>query len=257
MPPDIPISVRIPLIPATLSLRDLTQQPINTRIPASWLGLPLSVQHALRGLSIPSIPTNGASSETTLADMEGLPEESRTGYRGGGFLHRAHHSQPGSPRLRRILTSYIDYYHRWRTQNHLARDPGVRSQRLILQRIAALKRVRIWPHPMLPCTGTRFRWRVPISDARPAAPSQSLEMDCPRRRDVHDFDRGRVVELDHLGGLHHHYGARGGLTPGRPVSFPSLTQPHNARTMLPNRRIALHALPTPLMHGSAASPPVE
>jgi len=52
--------------------------------------------------------------------------------------------------LRRILTGYFDYYHRWRIH-------------------------------------------------------QSLKMDCPERRDVHASDRGRVVELGHLGGLHHHY----------------------------------------------------
>jgi putative transposase len=52
--------------------------------------------------------------------------------------------------LRRILTGYFRYYHRWRTH-------------------------------------------------------QSLEMDCPEHRDVHSMDRGRVFEVDHLGGLHHHY----------------------------------------------------
>ena len=34
---------------------------------------------------------------------------------------------------------------------------------------------------------------------------QSLEMDCPRAREVHPIDRGRVIEIAHLGGLHHHY----------------------------------------------------
>ena len=52
--------------------------------------------------------------------------------------------------LRKILTSYISYYHRWRTH-------------------------------------------------------QSLEVDGPERRDVHTIDRGSVVEIDHLGSLHHHY----------------------------------------------------
>jgi len=52
--------------------------------------------------------------------------------------------------LRRILTGYFSYYHKWRVH-------------------------------------------------------QSLEMDCPERRDVHALDRGRVVEIGHLGGLHHHY----------------------------------------------------
>ena len=52
--------------------------------------------------------------------------------------------------LRRILTGYLSYYHRWRTH-------------------------------------------------------QSLGMDCPERREVHTFGRGRVVEIGHLGGLHHHY----------------------------------------------------
>ena len=39
------------------------------------------------------------------------------------------------------------------------------------------------------------RWRV----------HQSLEMDCPEHRNVHMLDRGRVVEIGHIGGLHHHY----------------------------------------------------
>jgi len=34
---------------------------------------------------------------------------------------------------------------------------------------------------------------------------QSLAMDCPAPRDVHSDDRGRVVEIGHFGGLHHHY----------------------------------------------------
>jgi transposase InsO family protein len=33
----------------------------------------------------------------------------------------------------------------------------------------------------------------------------SLEMDCPEHRDVHEVDRGRVVEIPDVGGLHHHY----------------------------------------------------
>jgi putative transposase len=52
--------------------------------------------------------------------------------------------------LRRILSRYVDYYHRYRVH-------------------------------------------------------QSLAMDCPAPRDVHSDDRGRVVEIAHLGGLHHHY----------------------------------------------------
>jgi len=52
--------------------------------------------------------------------------------------------------LRRILSAYFDYYHRWRTH-------------------------------------------------------QSLDMDCPESREVHSRECGRVVETDHLGGLHHHY----------------------------------------------------
>jgi len=52
--------------------------------------------------------------------------------------------------LRRILTRYFDYYHRWRCH-------------------------------------------------------QSLEMDCPDGRDVHTAEQGPVVEIEHLGGLHHHY----------------------------------------------------
>jgi putative transposase len=34
---------------------------------------------------------------------------------------------------------------------------------------------------------------------------QSLAMDCPEPREVHSEGRGRVVEIGHLGGLHHHY----------------------------------------------------
>ncbi len=34
---------------------------------------------------------------------------------------------------------------------------------------------------------------------------QSLEMDCPESRAVHAADRGLVVEVDEVGGLHHHY----------------------------------------------------
>jgi transposase InsO family protein len=34
---------------------------------------------------------------------------------------------------------------------------------------------------------------------------QALEMDCPGPRVVHAADRGRVVEHEELGGLHHHY----------------------------------------------------
>ncbi len=34
---------------------------------------------------------------------------------------------------------------------------------------------------------------------------QSLEMDCPVTRAVHPADRGRVIGIEHLGGLHHHY----------------------------------------------------
>jgi transposase InsO family protein len=55
----------------------------------------------------------------------------------------------GERHLKRILTDYFDYYHRWRTH-------------------------------------------------------QSLEMDCPQSREVHAVDRGFVVEIDEVGGLHHH-----------------------------------------------------
>ncbi len=55
--------------------------------------------------------------------------------------------------LRRILSRYVDYYHRWRVH-------------------------------------------------------QSLEMDCPEPREVHSEGRGRIVEIGHLGGLHHHYERR-------------------------------------------------
>ena len=34
---------------------------------------------------------------------------------------------------------------------------------------------------------------------------QGLEMDCPEIREVHAADRGLVVEVDEVGGLHHHY----------------------------------------------------
>jgi putative transposase len=34
---------------------------------------------------------------------------------------------------------------------------------------------------------------------------QGLEMDCPYPREVHPVGQGRVVEIAHLGGLHHHY----------------------------------------------------
>jgi transposase InsO family protein len=34
---------------------------------------------------------------------------------------------------------------------------------------------------------------------------QSLEMDSPQAREVHAADGGSVVEVAHLGGLHHHY----------------------------------------------------
>jgi len=34
---------------------------------------------------------------------------------------------------------------------------------------------------------------------------QALEMDCPETRQVHHVDRGPVVELPEIGGLHHHY----------------------------------------------------
>jgi hypothetical protein len=34
---------------------------------------------------------------------------------------------------------------------------------------------------------------------------QSLEMDCPESRQVHSVDRGPVVEIPEIGGLHHHY----------------------------------------------------
>jgi len=32
-----------------------------------------------------------------------------------------------------------------------------------------------------------------------------MEMDCPEAREVHAVDRGRVVEIAEIGGLHHHY----------------------------------------------------
>jgi hypothetical protein len=42
------------------------------------------------------------------------------------------------------------------------------------------------------------RWRTHLS----------LEMDCPEPREVHAKDRGRVVEVPEVGGLHHHYERR-------------------------------------------------
>ena len=33
----------------------------------------------------------------------------------------------------------------------------------------------------------------------------SLEMDCPEHREIHEFDRGHVVEIAKVDGLHHHY----------------------------------------------------
>ena len=33
----------------------------------------------------------------------------------------------------------------------------------------------------------------------------SLEMDCPEHREVQQVDRGRVIEIAEVGGLHHHY----------------------------------------------------
>jgi hypothetical protein len=32
-----------------------------------------------------------------------------------------------------------------------------------------------------------------------------LDMDCPEPREVHEVDRGRVIEIPEVGGLHHHY----------------------------------------------------
>ena len=56
----------------------------------------------------------------------------------------------GERHLKRVLTDYFRYYHRWRTH-------------------------------------------------------QSLEMDSPDSRETHPTDRGRVLEIDEVGGLHHHY----------------------------------------------------
>ncbi len=56
----------------------------------------------------------------------------------------------GERHLRRVLTDYFCYHHRWRTH-------------------------------------------------------QSLEMDSPDPRKVQRIERGSVVEIEHLGGLHHHY----------------------------------------------------
>jgi transposase InsO family protein len=55
--------------------------------------------------------------------------------------------------LRRVVSKYLDYYHRSRT--HL-----------------------------------------------------SLGMDCPEHRKIHEIDRGRVIEIADVGGLHHHYQRR-------------------------------------------------
>jgi len=56
----------------------------------------------------------------------------------------------GERHLKRVLTRYFDYHHRWRCH-------------------------------------------------------QSLEMDCPTPREVQPLEEGRVIEIEHLGGLHHHY----------------------------------------------------
>ena len=34
---------------------------------------------------------------------------------------------------------------------------------------------------------------------------QALEMDCPEPREVRSADRGALVEIPEIGGLHHHY----------------------------------------------------
>ena len=52
---------------------------------------------------------------------------------------------------------------------------------------------------MLPaCLDYHHRWRV----------HRSLEMDCPEPREVHTIDRGGVIEVVEVGGLHHHYERR-------------------------------------------------
>jgi hypothetical protein len=33
----------------------------------------------------------------------------------------------------------------------------------------------------------------------------SLERDCPEHREVQQLERGRVIEIAEVGGLHHHY----------------------------------------------------
>jgi transposase InsO family protein len=43
--------------------------------------------------------------------------------------------------------------------------------------------------------GYYHEWRV----------HRALEMDCPESREVHSVDRGLVVEIPEIGGLHHHY----------------------------------------------------
>ena len=37
---------------------------------------------------------------------------------------------------------------------------------------------------------------------------QSLEMDAPAGRKIHNTEQGKVVAVPHLGGLHHHYERR-------------------------------------------------
>jgi transposase InsO family protein len=44
------------------------------------------------------------------------------------------------------------------------------------------------------CFRCYHEWRV----------HQSLEMDCPENRKVHPVERGRVIEIPEIGGLHHH-----------------------------------------------------
>jgi len=34
---------------------------------------------------------------------------------------------------------------------------------------------------------------------------RSLNMDCPEPREVHEVNRGRVIGIPAVGGLHHHY----------------------------------------------------
>jgi hypothetical protein len=52
---------------------------------------------------------------------------------------------------------------------------------------------------------------IPILRSSPrmrGEPHNEFEMDCPKHRTVHELDRGRVIEIPEVGGLHHRYERR-------------------------------------------------